>query len=545
MSCCPADAFFRRGQEQDMSRVAQLRAAAAPAAGPPARRRRHWRAFRWVAASAFVALAAPTAGWTAKAVVVSGFDGVNQAQRAALSSYAGGASVNVAAAVGTTQVVEIVNGVFSVYDKATGASVMSKSDAAFFADGGIAVLGTLGSPRVLFDAAADRWVASAYGYDARNTNLAVSVGADATGPWKAIIIPTIDKPGPNADYRYAADYPTLAIDRNAVYIGTNDFFPTGFAGTTLQVIPIGDAFAASGPSVANETKIFAPANPGESGFYLQGVNNAAPSATGAVVADGVLSNGIAFAVNHPGGGASLGAVVTLADQAFLQNGDARQPDGSRNLDAGDTSLTSSVYQFNGKIYFTRTVTAPGSTFTETRVTVLDAATFAVVQQFDIKGGGYDYFQSAIAVDQFGAVVSYTRSGSDPATGALSLFANSYTLDADGLLVFDANHLIKLGDNPGFHEPVGGRRTTAWGGYVSATIDPSDPSRFWIASEYATHDAQGADAWGTWISEIGFDGAASGGETPGGAPEPASWLLIIGGFGLTGLALRRRRIAAAG
>ena len=414
----------------------------------------------------------------------------------------------------------------SVYDKATGANLMSMSDTAFFEAGGVGVVGTLGSSRVVFDASANRWIATAIGSDARNTNLAVSVGADATGAWKTIVIPTIDKPGPNADYRYVADYPTLAIDRNAVYIGTNDFFPTGFAGTTLQVIPIGDVLAPGGPSVANETRIFTPGYPGESGFYLQGVNNASPSATGAVIADGVLSNGVAFTVNNPGGVASLGAVVNLADQVFQQNGDARQPDGTRTLEAGTTSITSSVYQFNGKIYFTRTVTAPGSTFTETQVTVLDAATFAVVQQFDINGGGYDYFQSAIAVDQFGAVVSYT-------------------LDGNGLLVFDANHLIKLGDNPGFHELVGASRTTAWGDYVSATIDPSDPSKFWLASEYATHDAQGGDAWGTWISEIGFASATTGEGLPGGVPEPASWLLIIGGFGLTGAALRRRRSVVAG
>jgi microcystin-dependent protein len=30
----------------------------------------------------------------------------------------------------------------------------------------------------------------------------------------------------------------------------------------------------------------------------------------------------------------------------------------------------------------------------------------------------------------------------------------------------------------------------------------------------------------------------------GVPEPASWALMIGGFGLAGVALRRRRAAAA-
>lgn len=523
-----------------MSSVAPLSAAAAAVAALPSERRCPVRLSNWVVAgSVLVALAAPAASWAATAVVVAGFDGINQAQR---PYYPGGASVDVAAAVGTTQVVEMINGVFAVYDKATGANLMSQADGAFFANAGIG--SGLGSPRVLFDATANRWIATEIGGDARNTNLAVSVSADATGPWKGIVIPTIDKPGPNPHYSYVADYPTLALDSNAAYIGTNDFFPTGFSGTTLHVIPIGDVLAAGGPSVANETKIFTP-YPGESGFYLQGVNNASPSATGAVVADGAISYGIAFAVNNPGGGASLGGIVTLADQVFQPNGEAHQPDGSRSLDTGNTSITSSAYEFNGKIYFTRTVTALGSTFTETQVTVLDAATFAVVQQFDINGGSYDYFQSAIAVDQFGAVVSYTRSGAAPGTGDISLFADSYTLDENGLLVFDANHLLRAGDNPSFHELVVGLQNTAWGNYVSATIDPTDPSKFWLAAEYATLDAQGGDAWGTWISEIGFDSAAPGGGTPGGVPEPVSWFLMICGFSLTGAALRRRRSVLAG
>lgn len=41
---------------------------------------------------------------------------------------------------------------------------------------------------------------------------------------------------------------------------------------------------------------------------------------------------------------------------------------------------------------------------------------------------------------------------------------------------------------------------------------------------------------TFVSEITFDGGA--------VPEPATWTLMIGGFGLAGAALRRRRIAPA-
>ena len=44
---------------------------------------------------------------------------------------------------------------------------------------------------------------------------------------------------------------------------------------------------------------------------------------------------------------------------------------------------------------------------------------------------------------------------------------------------------------------------------------------------------------------GFDNITFGSETPGGVvPEPATWAMLIAGFGLVGSALRRRRVALA-
>lgn len=45
---------------------------------------------------------------------------------------------------------------------------------------------------------------------------------------------------------------------------------------------------------------------------------------------------------------------------------------------------------------------------------------------------------------------------------------------------------------------------------------------------------------------GFGDVVGGGGTPpvGGVPEPSTWALLIGGFGMTGAAMRRRRQAAA-
>ncbi|WP_310473993.1 PEPxxWA-CTERM sorting domain-containing protein [Sandarakinorhabdus sp.] len=47
-----------------------------------------------------------------------------------------------------------------------------------------------------------------------------------------------------------------------------------------------------------------------------------------------------------------------------------------------------------------------------------------------------------------------------------------------------------------------------------------------------------------LRNLSWTGPAVGGPGVGGVPEPASWAMLIAGFGLTGATLRRRRAAAA-
>jgi hypothetical protein len=52
---------------------------------------------------------------------------------------------------------------------------------------------------------------------------------------------------------------------------------------------------------------------------------------------------------------------------------------------------------------------------------------------------------------------------------------------------------------------------------------------------------GPDAFNTGIDNVDFSFTPNGG---GGVPEPATWAMMIAGFGLTGMAIRRRRSAFA-
>jgi hypothetical protein len=486
-----------------------------------------------------LALAMASAASAAVSFVSKGFEGASLAQNITVGG--GFIPPDTMGAVGTTQYVSILNGSFSVYNKATGAQTAFIDDDAFWSAAGATAFGTSftgGDPRVLFNATANRWIATAFGGDRSFLNIAVSDTADALGPWKATTFLGFN----GVAGAGVADYATLAMDRNAVYIGTNDFDTAGFIGTTLNVIPLSDVFSAVAPNVTNRA-IFTQAFAGvtaatDKGFAIQGVNSNSAGTTGKIVAEGLATNGVGYDITNAGTAtAARGATTVLAVQNYNQNLDARQPDGSRTLDMLDTRISGSAWEQNGKIYFVRTVTpdtGPNVDYGVARITVLNATDFSVAQEIDIGGGQYDYYQPSIAISAAGVVVGYNRSGfQTDGTGNVSVFANAYTLDANGLLVFDAQHLLKYSENPGYSLVGGGRNR--WGDYSSVTVDPTDPNKFWAIGEFANFRTGGADGWGTWIGEITF------GQVNAAVPEPATWAQMLVGFGLIGGAIRRKRV----
>src|SRR3954454_2744181 len=113
-------------------------------------------------------------------------------------------------AAGKTQLMEFVNGAVAVYDKSTGATLSKISDVAFWAAAG--KTGANGDSRVMYDSAADRWIALSFASSASTIQIAVSNTSDATGGWKSTSF--VGAPGSMFTNGLAgtADYPTLALD---------------------------------------------------------------------------------------------------------------------------------------------------------------------------------------------------------------------------------------------------------------------------------------------------------------------------------------------
>jgi hypothetical protein len=466
--------------------------------------------------------------------------------------------------VGLSQYVVTTNGSYSVYDKASGNRLGIMSDTAFWAAAG--QTGANGDTRIMYNADAHRYIMVAFGANTKDLQIAVSDTDNALGTWKS----TKFEGYAGLGFGATADYPTLALDKNAVYIGTNDFAPASpggsnsFRGSTLNVIPLDSLFSAGAPTTANMKQFFTAYNPGggqteDRGFAIQGVNSSDAGSTGKVMSASLFFyDSIRYDINGlsstDASGASRGGVVYIGEDPFQTQGPARQPAdiaaNRRNLDALDERISSSVYEVNGKIYMLHTVDSllDGQDEARLRLVVLDSATNAIIDQMDIGSAGHDYYQGSIAVNQNGdIVVGYNRSGLDPSDGKIAFMARVFRSDPTGQLYQASGELLlkesltnDYHNGSLFGQPGAGRQR--WGDYSQVSVDPNDPNKFWLIGQFAREynlaefghpGGTGGSRWSTWIA--GIDAAA--------VPEPATWAMMVLGFGFAGFGIRRTRRVA--
>lgn len=461
-------------------------------------------------------------------------------------------------AIGKSQYMETSNGSYAVFDKATGNRLSLVSDVAFWAAAG--QTGANGDSRVMYNPDAQRWIVISFGGNAKDLQIAVSDTSNALGPWKSTKFEGFAGFGFGA----TADYPTLAIDKNAVYVGTNNFAPAtagganSFRGTTLNVIPVDSLFNAAAPTVANMKQFVTPfAPPGsveDRGFAIQGVNSRSNGTSGTVLAASLFNfDSLGYRVNGLNSGSALGSttsgVTFLGEAPFTSPTPAHQPSAALPanraiIDSLDERISASVYEVNGRIYGVHTVNPQGSAETRVHYFVLNAADFSILDEGDIGQAGYDYYQGSLAVNSKGQVViGYNRSGLDPTTGRISVLAQLFTTTAGGdLLQYGDEILLKESLVDDYHngslfgQNAAGRQR--WGDYSAVSLDPEDDNSFWVIGEFAREynlpqfghpGGTGGSRWGTWIAQINFV-----------IPEAPSWAIIVLALGIVGAMQRRRR-----
>ena len=423
-------------------------------------------------------------------------------------------------AIGTNYFVEFINGAFAVYDPSTGAGVVRITDLKFWSNAGpggnsanginFASSDAVSDPRVIYDPASQRWFASQVEYDGsaadptRESNyylLAVSATPDPTGAWH--VFSFLAAPG---GIRFA-DFPTLGVDANAVYLGGDMYFgETNSLGTSLTMIPKTDLLAS--PPVITNRIFFGIMAYTNRGAVLQPVTCLDGSSRGNILAAGALgddfqahSNLVATTVLNPGtASATFAPATNIWTDAYTAPLDATQPDGTATLAVNDARFSARVYSVGGVIFAVHNVEVAGRA--AIRWYRLNAANYALLESGTITDPDLDLFYPSIAANTNGVVVIGCNGCS------LSTYISSYAcvgLTASGVTTFGSLILLAAG-SVAYHdlnEQFGGATESRWGDYSTVSVDPSNPAHFWTIQMLPIYDSllDSGDLWQMQITEL--------------------------------------------
>jgi uncharacterized repeat protein (TIGR01451 family) len=434
-------------------------------------------------------------------------------------------------AVGPTQYLTHVNGRIRVHAKANGTiGALDADDANFWSAVMTPGAGTFVSdPRVRYDRLTDRWftliidVPGNLGTNAGVSNrilLAVSDSSTVTGAsgWRFHYF-NIDAAPPAGDNACLADYPTLGLDANALYIGVNTFCGPDldnldFSNTTAYVVRKSTLLSTSTPANLAATAGAVTAfrglvNPGSGvGLYTpQGVDNDSPSATvGYLVGvDFALFGRLVLrTVSNPGSGApSLGPNVLVTVPATEFPIDVVTPGGGLALDGIDDRLMNAVLR--GNTVWTShqiQVDAAGSASQTggrngTRWYAIDVAGGSAAQVGTIFDSAVSnprsYFMAGVGVSgqghvAFGATVAGAATAPGAATvGRLASDPVNTTQGTPTVYKAAEGNYVQGGAGP----------SARWGDYSMTTLDPCDDMSLWTIQEFGA----ASNNWGTQVARL--------------------------------------------
>jgi hypothetical protein len=385
---------------------------------------------------------------------------------------------------------------------------------------------TLTDPRVIFDAASNRWFASLSDEDAQNVLLAVSSGPDPTAPWT---VHTFSATG-------CADQPRLGVADGVIVLGADVFRSCDdrapLLGSELWVINK-QQLVSGASTVADWT--YGP-RPDYSSFAP--VQSLSPTATEYVVSVDEPRSAVAHLLTVTGippAPVQITEVATPAIRPLAAPPDSPQPQlasgaRARPIPTNDNRVLDSVWE-NGKLWFSandRCQPSGDSTMRSCgRVVELSTATNGVDWDTDLSRKGGGVFFPAIRPDASGnLVVVYGESSSTllPRVAAVARMP-------DGTFTGP----VTIAQSTGQH--TGDR----YGDYFGAGRDPANPGVIWVVGETGTAPHTNA-GWGT---EIGSVVVTPAGRTPPAAvtlPPPA--VLAKKGTGRAGKTMLLRYLALA-
>lgn len=405
--------------------------------------------------------------------------------------------------VGPTQYIVAVNGRIVSFNKTTGvADGVLNADMDVFFNSVRNGQGT-SDPRIRYDRLSGRWFIIIINVAATNNRVlfAVSNTSTITGGtvWTYFFFQqnTVAPAGNNTQF---ADYPTLGVDANALYIGCNMFTSGGSFSNVSAWVVRKSSIIGAGPIVATAFRDLLVSNVGP--YTPQGVDNFDPAATQGYfigVDNATFGTLMIRRVSDPGGTPTISSNIslTVSSTQFPVKVPHLGNTGGNNgrLDALDDRLYQAVMR-NGRLWTAHNigVTNTGSTTSPNR----NAARWYEIQNLS---GTPSVFQSGTLYDPSTPndvtrrnywIPSVMVSGQGHAALGFSVAGTSERINAGtaGRLSGDALGTLQTAAlytssstayNPS-SDPggSGGRR---WGDYSYTSVDPNDDMTMWTIQQF--------------------------------------------------------------
>ena len=446
--------------------------------------------------------------------------------------------------VGPTQYLVGLNGRFRTISKTTGAAdgaLNVDSDAFFSAS--LPSGHFTSDPRVRFDRRLDRWIVLMISAGVPNRfMIAMSDTATISGAtvWSQFSWDNTRTEGGLGTLPCLADYPSLGVDEDALYVGVNQFCgpdlnTLNFDSTSVYVV--NKQNLASGTlSVAQFDGVLP--NDSAAGIYTpQGVDNFdANTNEGYVIGLNNLGFGqlVMRRITSPAGTPSLSADVTITVPVTAFPIDVPHPGGVLALDGLDDRLLQAVVR-GGRLWTTHQVevnasgvAASGGGRNGVRWYEIQnlASTPSVRQSGTVFDGAAStprsYFMGAIMPNGQGHVALGMTVG-----GATTRVNTAFTgrLATDPLNTMDAPTQYSANTSFAYNRQSAPEPAQRWGDYSYTSVDPTDDQTFWTLQQYVN----ATDSYAVRLVKLLAPGPAT---LSAGAVSPATVTAGLAGVNVT-------------
>ena len=441
---------------------------------------------------------------------------------------------NFSGAVGPTNVVELLNGDYSVYDR-TGALQTARISSDNFWNTALGQSGGTGGVtfsadnRILYDPASQRWYAAGlYAHGTTNSQflIGVTTGSDPSlQNWRAFSVKA-----DNTSARYA-DFVELGMNGTGVYMTAN-MFPVDTSVTTVTETAIGipkSSLMAATPSLTGvQMQANLPATAGvNTGLGFSAYPSFDPTGSTQPVNTFSLVTGNANRAKvdqFPAGFTTPWQVNTVSPLAVIpgqsQAPDAHQPGTTDRVWPIDSRQSTTVFSRNGHLYSVNGINVGGRAGIQWQdVLISNPRTVVFNTIFDTN---MDLYEPSLALNDAGNIVIGYSASSD--TIPISTYVAVGQTDFNGNTTFGTPVQTHVGADT-YHILDTNLNKIRWGDYSSTVIDPNDPYSFWTFQGFIN----GNNNWAVQVTQIQV------------VPEPAT-LILLATATLGFLGIRRRRAA---